>query len=249
MTKKMHGMPKPLLKSWGWGVSVRGPDHVRRQVPNQDAFTVAIGTWGSLIAVCDGMGSCSDAHIGARCACQAVALTAPIYCCSHPQSQQLQPEPLLEQCYQQWRRLINPYPAAACRTTCLLALLYQEQLLLCQLGDGLLAVDTEHGVILPLGEEQKSFANITTALGEQFKLEAWRYCVLPATRVRSVLLASDGIADDLDASSVMTFVHDLTSSYRSLSPQHCRYLLRRQLQAWPVPHHSDDKTLACMYLS
>ena len=246
---QMHGTPKHQSRCWGWGVSVRGPDHVRRHLPNQDAFTVVNGTWGSLITVCDGMGSCLHAHIGARRACQALALTAPIYCCATPPSQQLQPENLLTQCYQQWRRLIKPYPAFLCRTTCLLALLCQEQLLLCQLGDGLLAVDTENGVLLPVGEEQKPFANITKALGEQLQLEAWRCCVLSATTVRAVLLASDGIADDLDNTSVSTFVHDVTSTCRSLTPSQCRVQLRRQLQAWPVPHHSDDKTLACMYLS
>lgn len=250
MTMTMHGMPNNQGRnlSWGWGVSVRGPDHIRRKLPNQDAFTLAHGSWGSLVVLCDGMGSCAYAHIGARRACQAIALTTQIHCCAHLQSQQLQPELLLKQCYKQWRRLIIPYSVAECRTTCLLALLYKEQLLLCQLGDGLLAVDTTQDVLLPVGEEEKPFANITAALGEHYKFADWRCALLPAKTVHAVLLASDGIADDIAASSVSAFVHDLTYAHRSLSPQQSRYMLRRQLKTWPVQGHSDDKTLACMYL-
>lgn len=62
-----------------YGCSVIGPGHIRRKLPNQDCYYGEHGTWGEMIAVCDGMGSCPLSHIGSHSACQAVYETAAVW--------------------------------------------------------------------------------------------------------------------------------------------------------------------------
>jgi len=55
-----------------YGASVRGPLHQKEKRPKEDAWLHARGRYGSLVVVCDGMGSRQHALLGARAGCMAV---------------------------------------------------------------------------------------------------------------------------------------------------------------------------------
>ena len=55
-----------------FGISVRGPGHVRACLPNQDAFHVDSYKWGDVAVVSDGVGSCPTSEHGSSAACRAV---------------------------------------------------------------------------------------------------------------------------------------------------------------------------------
>ena len=63
----------------------------------------------------------------------------------------------------------------------------------------------------------------------------------------AVLLATDGIADDLDSFRLGEFIHFVRSTYCPLAPAVRWRRLAYDLRNWPTPYHSDDKTLAFLW--
>ena len=59
-------------KCQSFGASVRGPLHKRNRELNQDAWLSSSGVFGSLIVVCDDLGSKPKSRLGAKAACHAV---------------------------------------------------------------------------------------------------------------------------------------------------------------------------------
>jgi hypothetical protein len=50
-------MASELLEKWSYfGASVRGPSHSDTDLPNQDAWLGRSYSFGTIVAVCDGMG-------------------------------------------------------------------------------------------------------------------------------------------------------------------------------------------------
>jgi len=45
----------------------------------------------------------------------------------------------------------------------------------------------------------------------------------------------------------MTFAQELYSTYADLESEERKRDLKRWLNEWPVPGHSDDKTIACLF--
>ena len=62
-----------------------------------------------------------------------------------------------------------------------------------------------------------------------------------------MVLATDGVADDLAPERLDEFTDWLANDIGRLSPPTARWRrLCRELRAWPVPHHLDDKTVAVL---
>ena len=61
------------------------------------------------------------------------------------------------------------------------------------------------------------------------------------------MLATDGVADDLQPAALPAFVDWLESVGRH-TPRARGPTLRRALERWPVPDHSDDKTIAVLQM-
>lgn len=287
----------------GWGASVIGPLHISSNLPNQDSWGYASGSWGEVLCVSDGMGSCKHAQVGSQMACKAAiqALRNQAYNLEQQSlivdTQHQRPHPIsLEQNQLQsslasldsidskaslgskfneesftlaflkllqstWLGMLAPYTAADCRCTCLLAihLRRQQRIAVMQLGDGLIAAlaeaekNPDGGVVsfpvdAALGSgEEKEFANVTTGLGDTLHIERWRSAWLPVSNCRAIVLCTDGVADDLKGESRHLFMTDFVASFAHMSKRHRSLAIRQVLTDWPVPKHTDDKTLACLY--
>ena len=148
-----------------------------------------------------------------------------------------------------WLWLVAPNRPDDCAATCLFAVRTDEALILAQIGDGMAVACRHDGrdpvVLAP--DKEDGFANVTACLGETHGAGAWRAVRLPGGSVDAVLLCTDGIADDLAPGQAAAFAAGVVESHHALPPDRRRREIRRWLEAWPVPGHSDDKTLACLH--
>ena len=231
--------------SISYGASIRGPTHRREGVLNQDAWLRACGGFGSLIVVCDGMGSRPEARMGARAACAAAreavlrwaeAHEAPVSYLVH----------LIEVL---WRLRIHPSEPKDAATTCLLALARASgQWVVGGVGDGLAVVRTGDAPATQyIGDRNGGFGNETLALGLSRGSKAWNLSVLPPTKAeRIAVLATDGVADDLLPEKLEAFCDWLIDDFQALAPGPRWRRLQSELLGWPTPKHLDDKTIAVL---
>lgn len=230
-----------------WGCSVRGPSHVREKLPNQDAWLVRRYSWGAVVVVADGLGSCRYSQAGSRAACRAVAYAARhCHLCGD-----FSPGRLIPLVHERWISLLAGRAARDCATTALFAIRHREKLLLGRLGDGMIAAaahNPQNDVLLS-DVKTGTYANMTACLRGAIPASEWEIVELSAVDYTHVLLCTDGIADDLEAGQHVPFARALLSAYAPL-PRAVAYRdLRASLLRWPRPGHTDDKTLAIMNLN
>ncbi len=234
------------MNRWkSWGASVTGPGHLSGRVPNQDAWAANHFQWGDVLVVSDGLGSCPHAEKGAHAACEAVRQAAEF---SFQRGRQEASEfPQLIQDY--WRLLISPLSPEECSATCLFVVREEGGAVLCgMLGDGLLAgMRTDGSIDLLVADKDDSFANFTCSLSSPRAPLEWKIRRSSENVYHGFLLCTDGISDDLLPESIEPFVEALMTHYCRLPPEELDVDLKTTLEAWPVPGHSDDKTVACLY--
>jgi hypothetical protein len=223
-----------------FGASVRGPAHAADGRANEDAWAQSRSVGEAVIVVSDGMGSKPNAAVGSRAACRA-AIDALRQWRRFPEADT---DTLLGLLHVLWRARVAPLEPSSCACTCLLAVLRQEgESFAAQLGDGVVLVRDDGGVRSVLERSSSSFTNETHALGITKRLAAWKKEVLP-TGTRSIVLCTDGVADDLLPEKYDEFVGWLeTDIGRQKANRRWRALVA-SLRGWPTPRHSDDKTIA-----
>lgn len=225
------------------GASVRGPAHIRAGVANQDAWHGRLLHSHGLIVVCDGLGSRPHSAYGARAGCRAVAAALQRW----QRSPQADPDLVLRLVHALWNMQVAALGRDACATTCLFgAVLADGRIALGRLGDGLAAVQSEAGFVeLPAGDA--AFGNMTTGLGIASDLRAWQVRVMPPQGAVALLLATDGVADDLLPGRRAPFLAHLIREHGRREPARRGPSLAAALRAWPTPRHLDDKTIAVMW--
>jgi len=231
-----------------YGASVRGPLHQKEGTPNEDAWLRANGVFGSLVVVCDGLGSKTYARHGARSACKAVLEAIVIWTRVH-EAPIIYLAHLIEVF---WRLQIHPCQPKDAATTCLIAWMRQNgECVFGGIGDGLLAVRTGDDPIFCLfGERRDDFSSQTYALGSSRGLKAWRFHHLPPTPFeRMMVLATDGVSDDLVPEKIDGFCKWVVDSFQNIDPAARWRRLATELRSWPTPKHLDDKTLAVLKIS
>lgn len=71
--------------------------------------------------------------------------------------------------------------------------------------------------------------------------------MIETTAYNAVVLCTDGISDDLLPEKKMIFTKELYSTYANMESEERKRDLKRWLNEWPVPGHSDDKTIASLF--
>ena len=228
-----------------YGASVRGPRNRREGRANQDAWVRASGEFGHLIGVCDGVGSLPASDAGARAACRALRQAMPSWPGTASSADPIHLVRLVETL---WRLALAPRSPAECASTCLFALREPDgHLLLAGLGDGFALVHEEDGDTTTFGGRSPGcFGNETLALGAPHRIDDWWIDSRPPGSGRLVVLATDGVADDLDPKRLDVFVHWLSTEVGRLAPAARWRHLCAALRDWPVPGHVDDKTVAVL---
>jgi hypothetical protein len=226
------------------GASVRGPEHRREGRPNQDAWLSRLARGTALAVVCDGLGSRPDSAVGSRAACRAVA-DAVRHWADGPEAP---PELLLRLIHALWNVRVHQTGRDESATTCLFAVVTKDRrMLLAQLGDGLVMLNTSMGTTT-LEPPAERFGNATTGLGIASDLREWRLHLEPNfTGTASILLATDGVADDLVPEKRPEFLNFLVTQYGTRPAAARTRAIAKELREWPTPRHRDDKTVAVLW--
>jgi hypothetical protein len=226
-----------------FGASVIGPGHIATGKPNQDAWAPFHHAWGDGIIVSDGLGSKPFSDVGSDAACLAVACA--IHTCRG--KAEIGHDFLSDRIKNNWLSLIAPLEPRDCAATCLFAFRMDDGVVrMGMLGDGLVAAVKPDGVVVSLSDDKtEGFSNITDALSSHVTERDWKWLSFPENDCQSIVLCTDGVADDLEDAD--GFVKEFSNTHRHLSSVSAARRAREMLENWPTPRHSDDKTIACLF--
>lgn len=233
-------------QNWSsWGVSVTGPLHVKKTIPNQDSWMARKYKWGDVIVVSDGLGSKAHSDYGSKIACLAVFEAAKSYQ-ENPDANIID---ILRLIHANWLVKIAPFTPSQCSATCLFAMHHQGIVTLGRLGDGMIVAfgEVEGSDLILSDNKQDSFSNYTDSLQEEFRPNQWEIMTIKSAECNAIVLCTDGISDDLLPEKQIMFAQEVYTTYSDLKSEERIQDLKRWLNDWPVPGHTDDKTIACLF--
>lgn len=235
-----------LNQLWdSWGVSVIGPLHVKAGIPNQDSWLACRYKWGNVVVVSDGLGSKAHSDHGSKAACFAVFEAAKIFQ-KNPNANIVD---ILRLIHANWLVKISPYSSSDCSATCLFAIQIEGTITLGRLGDGMIVAlgKTEEKHFILSDNKQDSFSNYTNSLQQEFKPDQWETTTIQSAACNAVVLCTDGISDDLLPEKQISFAEEIYFTYTKMEQKEIKTDIKQWLNKWPVPGHSDDKTIACLF--
>ena len=223
-----------------FGTSVRGPGHQRAGLPNQDAYLTFSkdGRYG--IALSDGLGSCALSDKGSKAVCCAVVATMD----RTPASAAFDIDSFLEDIKSTYCASVDSDEYLKYLSTCLWCFYPGDgRIYAGMLGDGLVAIVKNDGSVIRMTDAKSDgFSNVVISLSPKTTREQWQTISLPVDTFKGVLLCSDGIADDLV--DIDGFVTGFLEEYGTEDAPNDAITV--MLEQWPVPLHSDDKTIICL---
>lgn len=233
----------------GFGDSEIGLLHQRLGLPNQDAYYLDLKSSPIQIALSDGLGSKPLSHLGAQAVTRSVKKVADHYA----SGLEIEPLLLIKLFHEFWLEEVQGIGIDQCRCTALFAIVWEEQTLIAQLGDGDCCIVTssqdrpQTDIRFLKQKEDGLFANQTYSLGSKLHSSQWNFCVEPTAELEACFLVTDGIADDLALEHKTNFYLELLSQYQKLSDDQVVFDVRRWISQWPVAGHSDDRTIVALF--
>lgn len=224
-------------------VTVCGHHHMAEKRPNEDACLARCEGFGGLVAVSDGLGSRTLSRHGSQAAVMA-ALHAARAWAKYPSAS---PRELILLVEAYWRLLIAPHKPDDCAATLIFAVADRYgSLTVCSLGDGTALVEAA-GSLVRLGQRpEAAFANETIALGLPHKAVSWQVHTGQAAG-STVVLATDGVADDLNPAKLNGLPRVLRRQLQPLGAPEQKRVLKEALRSWPIPRHGDDKSIGLLW--
>lgn len=225
------------------GASVIGPAHIKRNIPNQDSFLVKRSRKYTLLVVSDGMGSKPFADVGSAAACRAVLKGVQGMVAGKEGVTSL--DALLANIIACWKEMVQPYDPAECSATCLFVFATKRKILTARLGDGMVCLLGKSTVKDALSSDVKddTFSNATQALSDSRAASEFEVKVYDRADFCGVVMSSDGISSDMKSGAEIPFARDLYKEIEKKFFWNRRGFLRNMMEKWPVPHHTDDKTI------
>ena len=224
------------------GATVTGPGHLARKEENQDALLLRGWKGGWIASVADGLGSRPHSGHGAACACR---VAREVLCKAKSTLDVQQAIPTI---HARWLRAIQPKSPSDAATTLLFARVTSGgRVDTAQLGDGLLMI-RQNGRLQIITKERGGYGNQTWALEERYDPRQWVSSSYKLVRPGDgVILMTDGIADDLNLSSLPQFFDAIYGEVKGRNRRMGKRWLESELLNWATPLHSDDKTLAAVF--
>ena len=218
----------------GWGVSQRGPLHIKNSIPNQDGFVLKTYTWGAAAVVCDGLGSKPQSHIGSKKLCESFIQTVKIF--EFDKDLSFFEKIMLPV----WEMKISPIKTEDALSTIIFTIIKDEKVYIANSGDGGIVILGKKEFVF---EDEGEFSNITTPFG--YANLKWR--VFKEEDINAIMICTDGIYDDLKKERIKEFAKDYINYYKNMQPLKRYHKIKRLLKNWPVKGHSDDKTIVTLY--
>ena len=230
------------------GASVTGPGHLELGEGCQDAHSVKGWRGGWIAAVADGLGSRTHSALGAQVAVRSAHAVARKWERSTAW-RSLPSRDVATEIYRRWLQTVPWSDKAVAATTLLLAICDVDGYTrVWQIGDGLI-VSVVNGKAEIHTPERSGFGNETRALGVDTAWSAWHSTDLVLAGADDMLLLmTDGIADDIPQDLIDGFACTVRREIRKRSRRGARKWLQREFTQWATPGHSDDKTLAAIFV-
>ena len=223
-----------------FGASVTGPGHKRAGLPNQDACLSFVKDGRIGIVLSDGLGSCTQSDKGSKAVCCAVVSAME----AEAASLEFDMPRFLKNIKCGYCESIDADEYADYLATCLWCFSPRDgRVYAGMLGDGMIAiVDRDNNVTRMMDAKEDGFSNVVTSLSPKTELAQWQTLSLHEHDCDRVMLCSDGVSDDLV--DLDGFVREFFREYGGrCSPDGD---IADMLEKWPVPLHTDDKTIICM---
>jgi serine/threonine protein phosphatase PrpC len=220
------------------GSSIKGKSHKQTGLPNQDAFAVSRIKGAFVMAVSDGLGSRDKSEIGSHAAVESVIMASRMV------KADTDAHDIIRLVHAIWRTKLKGFTARDCACTCLFCILFDGgRIFAAALGDGMIAIKNgENQYILELRD--KDFANSTNAL-DYCKLTDWRSIDEQVLGEIKVMLATDGVSDDIEEGCIFSFTDSLLEKIDGsdrTQRERNNYIVKL-LHRWTRPFSNDDKTL------
>ncbi len=227
-----------------FGESDIGPHHIKNGIPNQDSWMAKQYNWGSVVVVSDGLGSKKHSDHGSQAACLAVLEAVKKY----SDIENIIPANIIRLIHKKWLEKLAPYAVTDCLATCLFVIQSKNTITMGRLGDGLItALGKKDDDNISLEDnKQGSFSNYTQSLNHNIDFEQWEIITVNANNYKAVTLCTDGISDDLLPEKQQDFCKSFVTEFSRQAIKTRNKSIKKMLKNWPVPHHSDDKTIACL---
>ena len=218
--------------------SVIGRNHVLAGLPNQDAVCVKRFEYGNILVVADGVGSDSHSELASQAAVEAV-----IDVFSMMATEGIEEEDIAEYlCNLFTKHLQEKYDKYASTTCVFCAHLFEIGVFLGQIGDGI-CCGYQNGDSFVLSEKNADFANIVEALSPNCSPALWKLYRMNSTKTLELMIATDGIADDILPGKEAAFAHHLISIFESSAIDGRNSNLLDMLRNWETPQSFDDKSI------
>lgn len=231
--------------------TVAGPAHLTKNIPNQDAFALVRRRKFTVLVVSDGLGSKPLSHIGSQYACQVVVSQVQdlsqdkkaFYKLFSGGCDQIAARQFLQGIVHAWKQAILPHHAKECSATCLLAVVARQGIFTARLGDGMICLLGRNAQVLLSDKDDTGFSNVTRCLSDQDACQKFQYDFFARKDFSRILLTTDGISADLEEGQELPFASDLFQELERQPQSQRNKYIAAMMKNWPVPHHTDDKTL------
>lgn len=222
--------------------SVRGPGHIKDDLPNQDyAYIGFVGKF-LLVMVCDGLGSHLHSDYGSRILCNLFPNCFLEWSKYSPNKI----DDLLKLLQSRWLIRTRKMGAETCGCTCQFAILNPKgKGWIAQLGDGMTLV-RHKDEIAKFTEKKIGYGNETLAMGDGNLQPHWRKSKIDvSTSGDRLLIMTDGISEDILPHAEGRFISTFDRFFNK-SRSKGQNNLTKELIDWPTPHHLDDKTIVAI---
>lgn len=216
------------------GVSLLGNYHAK----NQDRFcsTLLPGAV-SLLAVSDGLGSCSWSEIGASALIQAAV---KVLSGRKNITNLLEWQHCLQDIHHHWLSILEKakYKVVDCCCTALLCVVMPGKLYCARLGDGMIGLVVDQKVHTMYDAKDDCFANETYCLHQEYQPDEWDVQEIPFTQFSGALACTDGIS--IAAGKYESFTKDFMREYESKQVEQIQLEMKDWVSHW---RSNDDKTI------
>jgi hypothetical protein len=224
----------------GAAVSVAGPAHLSEDTECQDASGWVRAGDLLLGVAADGLGAYPDSARGAALAVRLALEMAPLLGdLSAGDEQALRGFTALLA-----DRWLSEGGGRECPCTLLLACLARWGGAAVQIGDGAIWAAYSDGSVHRLSPEP-DFSGVTNHLAEPGAPARAALHLFAQAIPCGFVLATDGVDGDLLLEEQTQFVRSVLSGLTA-EPDEFGWQLRKDLEEWPTPGHSDDKSLVCI---
>ena len=206
---------------------------------NQDAWQCYADHRVAAVAVSDGLGSKTLSQYGSAALCESV-----MHFIQTSDLTDMNCNQICEAVYQGWCALLqkeNMSPDDCCATA-LFCLVYEDEVLLFQLGDGMAGVLMQNGAAVLLDDKSEHYINETDCLCSEFDISLWKYRRFSLENFCGALLCTDGIGIAPDTEEGFKhFTEDFIRGYYDMESSEIIEDIRGWLADWSG---TDDKTIA-----